>query len=384
MSLLQKLPDLSNIPPILETPFRCFINIVRSNLLFVAIVSSESDSLFVIEFLHRIVDIIINYFGECNETLIKDQLVTIYELLDEMLDAGYPFATESNVLKELIKPPNLLRTIANSVTGKTNVSENLPQVQISNVPWRKLEIKYNNNEAYFDVIEELDAILDKNSNVVTANINGYIDCNVKLSGMPDLNLTFVNSRLFDDVSFHPCVRHKRWESERNLSFIPPDGNFRLMTYYIRTQNLVTIPLYVKQNILFKNTKFGKLEIQIGPKRMNSKTLEDVSLQITMPRNISSMGLSQSQGKYSFDPASKIFTWEVGKLESKSATIKGTMTLNHTIPAPDMRPSILVKFVINQSSLSEIRVSRLDMFNETYKPFKGVKYISKAGVVQVRT
>ena len=35
-----------------------------------------------------------------------------------MLDNGYPFATESNILKELIKPPNLLRTITNSVTGK--------------------------------------------------------------------------------------------------------------------------------------------------------------------------------------------------------------------------------------------------------------------------
>lgn len=38
-----------------------------------------------------------------------------------------------------------------------------------------------------------------------------IDCCIKLSGMPDLTLTFVNPRLFDDVSFHPCVRFKRWE-----------------------------------------------------------------------------------------------------------------------------------------------------------------------------
>ena len=30
-----------------------------------------------------------------------------------------PLATECNILKELIKPPNILRTIANSVTGKS-------------------------------------------------------------------------------------------------------------------------------------------------------------------------------------------------------------------------------------------------------------------------
>ena len=38
-----------------------------------------------------------------------------------------------------------------------------------------------------------------------------IDCVVKLSGMPDLSMSFMNPRMFDDTSFHPCVRFKRWE-----------------------------------------------------------------------------------------------------------------------------------------------------------------------------
>ncbi len=38
-----------------------------------------------------------------------------------------------------------------------------------------------------------------------------IDCVVKLSGMPDLTMSFMNPRMFDDTSFHPCVRFKRWE-----------------------------------------------------------------------------------------------------------------------------------------------------------------------------
>lgn len=42
------------------------------------------------------------------------------QLLDEMLDNGFPLATESNILKELIKPPNLLRTITDTVTGKNS------------------------------------------------------------------------------------------------------------------------------------------------------------------------------------------------------------------------------------------------------------------------
>lgn len=193
--------------------------------------------LFVIEFLHRIVDTFEDYFSECNETIIKENYVVIYELLEEMLDNGFPLATESNILKELIKPPNILRSIANTVTGKSNFSDTLPVGSLSAIPWRRSGVKYTNNEAYFDVIEEVDAIIDKSGATVFAEIQGYIDCLVKLSGMPDLSLSFVNPRLLDDVSFHPCVRFKRWETERVLSFIPPDGNFRLMSYHVTSQSV---------------------------------------------------------------------------------------------------------------------------------------------------
>ena len=43
----------------------------------------------------------------------------------------------------------------------TSVSSVLPSGQLSNVPWRKADVKYTNNEAYFDIIEEVDAIIDK-------------------------------------------------------------------------------------------------------------------------------------------------------------------------------------------------------------------------------
>lgn len=53
--------------------------------------------------------------------------------------------------------------------------------------------------------------------------------------MPDLTLSFVNPRLVDDCSFHQSVRFNKWESDKVLSFVPPDGHFRLMSYrYDRT------------------------------------------------------------------------------------------------------------------------------------------------------
>lgn len=55
-----------------------------------------------------------------------------------------------------------------------SVSSTLPTGQLSNVPWRRFGVKYTNNEAYFDVIEEVDAIIDKNGSVVSAEIQGYV------------------------------------------------------------------------------------------------------------------------------------------------------------------------------------------------------------------
>jgi AP-1 complex subunit mu len=34
----------------------------------------------------------------------------------------------------------------------------------------------------------------------------------------------------EDVKFHQCVRLTRFDSDRTISFIPPDGEFDLMTY----------------------------------------------------------------------------------------------------------------------------------------------------------
>lgn len=55
-----------------------------------------------------------------------------------------------------------------------SMSDTLPTGQLSNVPWRRTGVKYTNNEAYFDVIEEVDVIIDKSGSTVFAEIQGYV------------------------------------------------------------------------------------------------------------------------------------------------------------------------------------------------------------------
>ncbi|CAO1438637.1 unnamed protein product [Diamesa serratosioi] len=376
----------NDIPPVIPTSFPStnLVSIERSGISLVVVCKSDVAPLFVIEFLHRVMDTFDDYFTECNESVIKENYVVVYELLDEMLSAnGFPMTTESNILKELIKPPNILRTIANTVTGKTNFSATLPTGQLSAVPWRRSSVKYTNNEAYFDVIEEVDAIIDKSGSTVFAEIQGYIDCCIKLSGMPDLSLSFMNPRLLDDVSFHPCVRYKRWETERILSFVPPDGNFRLMSYHVTSQSVVAIPIYVRQNLSLKSGEQGRLDITVGPKSSMGRTVEGVKLEILLPKSVVTCALVASQGKYTFDQTTKILYWEVGRIDiSKLPNIRGTVSVAAGATL-ESNPSINVQFTISQLAVSGLKVNRLDMYGEKYKPFKGVKYLTKAGKFQIR-
>ncbi|XP_063722311.1 AP-3 complex subunit mu-1-like [Symsagittifera roscoffensis] len=373
-----------DVQPVIATPHHYLVSIYRDRLYLVAVVTQEVPPLFVIEFLHKVVDTFTEYFDECSETAIKDNYVVVYELLEEMLDNGYPLATESNILQELIKPPNIIRSVVNTVTGKSNVSETLPTGQLSNVPWRRSGVKYTNNEAYFDVVEEIDAIIDKSGGTVSAEITGWIDAAIKLTGMPDLCLNFINPRVLDDVSFHPCVRYKKWEQEKVLSFVPPDGNFRLISYHLSSNNVVAIPMYCRSSVSFKDGS-GKLDITIGPKQTMGKLLEDVVITVPFNKVVLTVTLTGNQGATSFDPATKIFTWKVGKIDPQrlTPTLKGNIQFPVGSPIPE-NPTVMVDFKIHQLATSGLKVNRLDMYNEKYKPFKGVKYLTKAGRFQFRT
>ncbi|CAF1127314.1 unnamed protein product [Rotaria sp. Silwood1] len=387
----KKCVNPEDIPPVIATPHHYLINIYRNNLYFIAIVTNEVPPLFVIEFLHRIMDIFEDYFGECTEKSIKDNYVIVYELLDEMLDSGLPLATETNILKELIKPPNLLRKVTSFVT-RDSTNATLPSKGLSHIPWRPLDIYYRNNEALFDVVEEIDAIIDQHGAIVMSEIQGYIDCCIKLSGMPDLTLTFVNPNLFDDVSFHPCVRLRKWENEHVLSFIPPDGNFRLISYHIAIQNAISIPISVKHHIQYREGSSGRFELTVEPKQIMGKSLEDVIIECTMPKNVLNCTLTPSQGKSIFDPVKKILVWTIGKIETKTQistnlpTIRGNIFLVTGQSIPESNPILNISFKIHQLAISGIRVQRVDMYGEEYKPFKGIKYITtvKKGRFQIRT
>lgn len=72
----------------------------------------------------------------------------------------------------------------------------------------------------FDVEETLDYVLDKATRILTAGITGDVSCRSRLSGMPDLTLSFTDPGQLEDCAFHPSVRYARWNKDKVVSFVP--------------------------------------------------------------------------------------------------------------------------------------------------------------------
>ncbi|KAG6861195.1 hypothetical protein C0995_002822 [Termitomyces sp. Mi166 len=154
-------------------------------------VSGDVDPLFAFAFIQAFIDILNEYFGNVSAATLKDNFDVVYQLLEETLDSGgHPLTTSSNALRDIVLPPSLLTKLLSvagaNITSSINSGSGLGSGPFSSpIPWRKAGLRYASNEIYFDMIEELKAIVN---------------------------------------------RLKRWSDSKVLSFIPPDGRFVLAEY----------------------------------------------------------------------------------------------------------------------------------------------------------
>jgi AP-1 complex subunit mu len=73
----------------------------------------------------------------------------VYELLDEMMDFGYPQTTETKILQEYITQD----------AYKLEVQVRPPMAVTNAVSWRSEGVKYKKNEVFLDVIESVNLLV---------------------------------------------------------------------------------------------------------------------------------------------------------------------------------------------------------------------------------
>jgi len=170
--------------------------------------------------------VIKDYCGILTEESIRKNFVLVYELLDEMMDFGYPQTTSTEALKNCVHNEALVvesssnynpASFLSKMQGKTKESSS------SNIPISMgmggSGGKSQKNEIYVDIIERLTVLFNASGYVVNSAIDGTILMKSFLSGNPELRLALNEDLVIgkenagqgmgvvlDDCNFHERVR----------------------------------------------------------------------------------------------------------------------------------------------------------------------------------
>ncbi|MED6121557.1 AP-3 complex subunit mu [Stylosanthes scabra] len=368
--------------PVIASPTHYLFQVFREGITFLACSQVEMPPLMAIEFLCRVADVLNDYLGGLNEDSIKDNFVIVYELLDEMIDNGFPLTTELNILQEMIAPPNIVSKVLSVVTGNSsNVSDTLPGATASCVPWRTADAKYAQNEVYVDLVEEMDATINRDGALMKCEVYGEVQVNSHITGLPDLTLSFTNPSILDQVRFHPCVRFRPWESHQILSFVPPDGQFKLMSYRVR--KLKNTPIYVKPQ-LTSDGGTCRLNVMVGSRNDHGKTIDSVTVEFQLPSCILSADFTSNHGTVNI-LADKTCTWNIGRIpKDKAPSMSGTIVLETGLERLHVFPTFRVGFKIMGVALSGLQIDKLDLKTVPYRFYKGFRAVTRAGEFEVRS
>jgi AP-3 complex subunit mu len=90
---VNKYESKEEMPPVVATSKYYLVSIYRQEMFLLVTSTGETNPLSAMEFLHRVFDIMEEYFGTVEEATIKENFATVYQLLEEMMDFGYPLTT---------------------------------------------------------------------------------------------------------------------------------------------------------------------------------------------------------------------------------------------------------------------------------------------------
>jgi len=376
--------------PIFTEDGYTFVYIKHNNLYLLTVTKRNANVALMFAYLYRLVSVFKDYFGELEEESIRDNFVIIYELLDETNDYGYPQSMDSKILREYITQESNRHEVAAR-----------PPIAVTNaVSWRSEGIKHRKNEIFLDVVEKLNLLVSSNGTVLNSEIIGAVKMKSFLSGMPELKLGLNDKLMFEatgrpstkgkaveleDIKFHQCVRLARFENDRTISFIPPDGEFDLMNYRLSTH---VKPLIWVEAVVEPHSN-SRIEYMIKAKsQFKSRSIaNNVEIIIPVPTDVDSPSFKSSIGTVVYLPDKNCVVWSIKQFNGSREYL---MRAHFGLPSVSAeepehwRAPIEVQFEIPYFTVSGIQVRYLKIIEKSgYQALPWVRYITQNGNYQLR-
>merc|ERR1719333_989032 len=113
----------------------------------------------------------------------------------------------------------------------------------------------------------------------------------------------------DDFRFHQCVRLSKFDVDREITFIPPDGMFELMTYRI-TENIES-PFKLLPNVKVLGRNRLELTLQITAMYERNIPASGVTITFPCPKNTARGQIHNAgHGKARYEPDKAAIIWRV--------------------------------------------------------------------------
>eukprot|EP00730_Choanoeca_flexa_P017736 TRINITY_DN8574_c0_g1_i3.p1 TRINITY_DN8574_c0_g1~~TRINITY_DN8574_c0_g1_i3.p1 ORF type:complete len:439 (+),score=118.44 TRINITY_DN8574_c0_g1_i3:67-1383(+) len=392
--------------PVVNIGRASYFHLKRGNMWLVAVTRLNANAALVFEFLNKIIALMQAYFGQFTDLNVKNNFSLIYELLDEILDYGYPQSTDPDALKLFITQQGLN-------TGASREEQTKITSQVTGqIGWRRDGIKYRKHELYLDVLEQVSLLMSPQGQPLSAHVAGTIRMKCFLSGMPECKLG-INDKIvtkapstqqapaasskkkkkerrapieIDDLTFHQCVKLGKFDMDRSISFIPPDGEYELMKY--RTTQDVKLPFRVTPLV---QENGNRIDITINVKGEFDANLlgQKVEIRIPVPTTTSKVAVRSDRGKSKYKPGENAVIWKIKRFAGgRTAQLTAELELLSTADKKKWtRSPISVKFEVPFSA-SGLEVKYLKILEKKLgydhaSVTKWVRYISNSGSYEIR-
>ncbi|KAE9607386.1 putative clathrin adaptor, mu subunit [Lupinus albus] len=352
---------------------------------------------------HCAVALFKSYFGGAfDEDAIRNNFVLIYELLDEIMDFGYPQNLSPEILKLYITQEGVRSPFSSKAADKAVPNATL---QVTGaVGWRREGLVYKKNEVFLDIVESVNLLMSSKGSVLRCDVTGKVLMKCFLSGMPDLKLG-LNDKIglekesqlksrptksgktieLDDVTFHQCVNLTRFNAEKTVSFVPPDGEFELMKY--RITEGVNLPFKVLPTI--KELGRTRMEVNVKVKSVFSAKMFalGVVVKIPVPKQTAKTNFTVTSGKAKYNASIDCLVWKIRKFPGQTeSTLSAEVELISTMTEKKSatKPPIQMEFQVPMFTASGLRVRFLKVWEKSgYNTVEWVRYITKAGSYEIR-
>jgi len=393
-------------PPVFMMPDGLtYLHVKRNGLIFGCATARNVSAVTVIELLNTIARVFKDYCGTLSEEAIRKNFILLYELLDEMMDFGYPQITRTQNLKSCVyNEPIIVDPISNTskmVNPKTASASAVhkPVISAVNANGRKSDSSgQQKNEIFVDILERLNVLFSANGYVLNSTIDGCIQMKSYLAGNPQLRLALnedlvigKNSGQYgaptvDDINFNDIVNLSEFENARTLSFVPPDGEFVVLNY--RVTGDFTTPFRIIPSIEEVDSKKLEISVLIRADMPANHFGANVTVEIPLPKctAVASCTVIASPGSghtsAEFVRADGKILWTLKKIPGGSEqTMRAKVTLSQSCTTQIRREigPINMNFEIPMFNVSNLQVRYLRIAENMvgYTPYRWVRYVTQS-------